>query len=76
MKDRRFRLSRNDTVKATISADRKLLASLYDSGFNTKDAIFNALCRKIPYYTGKIVECHISIPDKEISTTFLKRVNK
>jgi hypothetical protein len=73
---KRFRLSKNDTVRATLTGDRKLIASLYDSGFNTKDAIFHALCQKVPYYARKSVECHISIPEKEISTTFTRKVNQ
>jgi hypothetical protein len=76
MSKKRFRLSENDTVKATISGNGKLLASLYDSGFSTKDAVFHALCRKVPYYAGKAVECHISVPEKEISTYFTKKVNR
>jgi len=76
MSKKRFRLSEKDTVKATIFGERKLLASLYDSGFSNKDAVFHALCRKVPYYAGKMVECHISIPEKEISTTFTKKVNR
>jgi hypothetical protein len=76
MGKKRFRLSKNDTVKATLSGERGLLAAIYDSEFTTKDAVYNALCRKVPHYAGKVVECHISIPEKEISTTFNKKVNR
>ena len=72
----RFRLSKNDTVKGTLVGwDGKLLASVYDSGFTTKESVYNALCRKVPHYGGHIVQCTISTEDGKY-TRFTKKVNR
>ena len=60
MKNQRFRISKNDEIKATacaISGD--LLASLYDSQFTTIGEVIGVLLRKIPYYSGKKIEVKI-----------------
>jgi hypothetical protein len=76
MSKKRFRLSEKDTVNATLSGERKLLASLYDSGFHSIDQVFRALCQKVPYYAGKVVEVNISANDGEKWTSFTRKVNK
>ena len=76
MSKKRFRLSEKDTVKATISGERKLLASLYDSGFHSINQVFRALCQKVPHYAGKVVECHISANNGEKWTSFNRKVNR
>jgi hypothetical protein len=71
----RFRISKNDTVKATLSGNGKLIATLYDSNFTTISEVYGTLCRKVPYFSGQKVECHITIPEKEKSIYFTKKVN-
>lgn len=60
MKNQRFRMSKNDEVKASaysISGD--LLSSLYDSQFTTIDEVVSVLMQKIPYYSDKKIEVKI-----------------
>ena len=59
MKNQRFRISKNDTIKATAFTGGKLLASLYDSQFTTIDQITSTLIGKIPYFSGKSIEISI-----------------
>ena len=68
MKTQRFRISKNDEIKATacgVSGD--LLSSVYDSQFTTIGEVIGVLMRKIPYYSGKKIEVKIwSITEDEI----------
>lgn len=49
MKTKRFKLSKNDDIKATLfNKDGKLLSSVYDSGFSSLSQIKSALLSKIP----------------------------
>ena len=66
---KRFRISANDTIKATLTINRQLVSSLYDSGFTTKNEVFNILCSKV-HYKGLKGECNISIPEKMKSISF------
>lgn len=71
----RFRLSKNDTVKGFLLSPRgKILASIYDSGFRTKNGVYRALVRKVGYYEGKSVTCSITTEDGKY-TIFTKKVN-
>ena len=73
---KRFRLSVNDTVKATAYSNGKLLASLYDSQFTTIEQITSTLIRKIPYFSGKIIEISIHNETKDTSKYLTIKVNK
>ena len=60
MKTQRFRISKNDEIKATAcAADGDLLSSVYDSQFTTISDVVGVLIRKIPYYSGKKIEVKI-----------------
>ena len=60
MKKQRFRISKNDEIKATAcAADGDLLSSVYDSQFTTIGEVIGVLMRKIPYYSGKKIEVKI-----------------
>ena len=60
MKNQRFRISKNDEIKATASAvSGGLLSSVYDSQFTTIGEVIGVLLRKIPYYSGKKIEVKI-----------------
>ena len=60
MKNQRFRISKDNEIKATASAiDGVLLASLYDSQFTTIGEVIGVLMRKIPHYSGKKIEVKI-----------------
>ena len=59
MKNQRFRISKNDEIKATASGSDGLLSSLYDSQFTTIGEVVGVLMRKIPYYSGKKIEVKI-----------------
>ena len=60
MKNQRFRISKNDEIKATAcTADGVLLSSLCDSQFTTISEVIGVLMRKIPYYSGKKIEVKI-----------------
>ena len=60
MKNQRFRISKNDEIKATACAiDGGLLASVYDSQFTAIGEVVGVLIRKIPYYSGKKIEVKI-----------------
>ena len=59
MKKQRFRISKNDEIKATASGSSGLLSSVYDSQFTTIGEVIGALLRKIPYYSGKKIEVKI-----------------
>ena len=60
MKTQRFRISKNDEIKATAnSVSGGLLSSVYDSQFTTIGEVIGVLMRKIPYYSGKKIEVKI-----------------
>ena len=60
MKKQRFRISKNDEIKATACAiGGGLLSSVYDSQFTTIGEVVGVLMRKIPYYSGKKIEVKI-----------------
>ena len=60
MKNQRFRISKNDEIKATAcTIEGVLLSSLYDSQFTTIREVVGVLIRKIPYYSGKKIEVKI-----------------
>ena len=60
MKKQRFRISKNDEIKATACAiNGGLLSSVYDSQFTTIGEVIGVLLRKIPYYSGKKIEVKI-----------------
>lgn len=42
-----FRIRQSDTIKATISSNRNLLASIFDSGFSSIKEVKNNLISKI-----------------------------
>ena len=43
----RFRISENDTIKATLTKNGKIVASLYDSSFTTINQVIECLNRKV-----------------------------
>ena len=60
MKNQRFRISKNDEIKATAcTIEGVLLASLYDSQFTKIGEVIGVLMRKIPHYSGKKIEVKI-----------------
>ena len=59
MKTKRFRISKNDEIKATASGSDGLLSSVYDSQFTTIGEVVGVLMRKIPYYSGKKIDVKI-----------------
>ena len=59
MKNQRFRIAKNDEIKATASGSDGLLSSLYDSQFTTIGEVVGVLMRKIPYYSGKKIDVKI-----------------
>jgi hypothetical protein len=71
----RFRIAESDIVKATASGNRRLIASLYDSGFTTIQGVISSLNRKIPYYGGNRIEYNITIPEKMKSIYVTRKVN-
>lgn len=61
-----FRMTRRETIKAYVStADGKLLASVYDSGFTTIGQVKRALISKIPYTSSKSLVFQITNQDRE-----------
>ena len=72
----RFKISKNDTIKAFVHANNKLLASVYDSGFTTINEVVNRLISKIPYTNSKKLEISIHNNDKEQSKYITKKVNR
>ena len=73
----RFRIKSRDTIKATAccSVSRKLLSSVYDSGFTTIESVKSALMRKIPYYNGSVIDVSIVNTDEETYKSIRVRVN-
>ncbi len=68
MKGKRFRLSESDTINAYLSAEGVgIIAQIYDSGYASQEAVFNALVRKVPRYAGYRVTLHISNGEKCVS---------
>lgn len=59
MKTTKFRISKNDEIKATASGSAGLLSSVYDSQFTTISEVIGVLLRKIPYYSGKKIDVEI-----------------
>jgi hypothetical protein len=74
---KRFRIKENDTIKATACSEktRKILSSVYDSGFTTIKEVQNALIRKIPYFNGKKINITITNLEKEQSKNYTINVN-
>jgi len=64
-------------IKATACSEktRKLLCSVYDSGFTTIKEVQNALIRKIPYFNGKKINITITNLEKEQSKNYTINVN-
>ena len=75
---KRFRIKENDTVRATATNEeaRKLLASLYDSGFTTIEQIKDTLLRKIPYTNARKLNICIVNENEQTSKTFNVLVNR
>ena len=77
MKNQRFRISKNDEIKATAcAADGDLLSSVYDSQFTTIGEVIGVLMRKIPYYSGKKIEVKIWNVTKDQIKYLTVNVNK
>ena len=76
---KRFRISKNDTVKATASSTGTvndcLLSTIYDSQFTRISQVVNELNRKIPHFSGKKIRYYITLPEKEMAISFVKNVN-
>ena len=76
MKTKRFRISKNDEIKATASGSDGLLSSLYDSQFTTIGEVVGVLIQKIPYYSGKKIEVKIWNITKDEVKNLTVNVNK
>ena len=76
MKTQRFRISKNDEIKATASGSDGLLSSLYDSQFTTIGEVIWVLMRKIPYYSGKKIDVKIWNITKDEVKNLSINVNK
>lgn len=72
----KFRVSKNDTIKAIARGQNGLLSTVYDSEFSTIDQVVSRLLSKIPYYSGKIIEISIYNIDKQTVKYITKKVNK
>ena len=60
MKTQRFRISKNDEIKAIACAvGGGLLYNVYDSQFTTIGEVIGEQKKKIPYYSGKKIEVKI-----------------
>lgn len=60
---KRNRIGYNDTIKAhAFDANRKIIASVYDSGFTTIESVANCLSNKCPF--KKISEIDVFNEDK------------
>ena len=73
---KRFRVSKNDTIKAIASGKNGLLSTVYDSEFTSINQVINRLISKIPYYSGKTIEISIYNIDKQTVKYITKKVNK
>lgn len=64
---KRFRIKESDTIKAKAFSGKtkKLLASIYDSGFTSIVGVEVALLRKILNFGGGEIEVHITNIDKD-----------
>ena len=76
MKTTKFRISKNDEIKATASGSGCLLSSVYDSQFTTIGEVIGVLMRKIPYYSGKKIDVEIYNTTKEAVKYLSINVNK
>ena len=72
----KFRISKNDTIKATASGQNGLLLTVYDSGFTTISQVVGKLISKIPYYSGKSIEISIYNENTQRIKYITKKVNK
>lgn len=76
VKQMRFRIAYNDTIRANIlSMEGKVLATVYDSGFKTIKQVEQTLINKIPYFSGKEVQISIFNIDKDIYKRYNVKVN-
>ena len=77
MKKTRFRISKNDTVKAFMSdSNGKLLSSLYDSQFTTISEVVSVLMGKVAHIPTKRVNITIYNEDKDNVKHLTKLVNR
>ena len=76
MRTTKFRISKNDEIKATASGSDGLLSSVYDSQFTTIDEVVGVLMRKIPYYSGKKIDVEIFNMTKDKVKYLSINVNK
>lgn len=71
MKKTRFRISKNDTIKACLFINNQLITSIYDSEFTTINEVVYSLFKKTHY---KGMHCYISIYNQ--SSGKIKSLNK
>ena len=71
----KFRISKDDTIKAAIRGNGRLLAIVYDSQFTTIDEVVGRLISKVPYFSGSKVEISIRNETKGKSKYITKSVN-
>ena len=78
MKQTRFRIKANDTIKAVMSDENigKLLATVYDSGFTTIGEVVARLFSKCQYTSSRTVHISIYNQDTERIKQFKKHVNR
>ena len=71
------RIGRKDTIKAySYDKNRKLITSLYDSGFHSIEEILNRLNEKGSGWLKAIYEVNIKNEDKDISCWYVIKGNK
>ncbi len=72
----RFRIAKNDTIKATAIGNGKLLSSVYDSQFTTISEVTGLLISRVGFFSGKKIEISIYNQDKQTSKYLTVCVNK
>jgi len=57
---KRYRLTKDDTVYASLVSDSgRLLSCVYDSGFSSREQVFDRLCRMAHIWRGHM--CRFSM---------------
>jgi len=73
---KRFRISKNDTIKATLCENGRLLCSLYDSNYTNIDSVVKSLICKVPYTNAKKLDICITNETKQTYKTLSVAANR
>ena len=68
MKKQVFRIGQNDTIKAHLTKNGKLIATVYDSGFTSIRQVKDALNRKVSDYDKGKGDLYYSILNEDKQT--------